>query len=64
MWPFRRKPAEGEVDLGRKALRESQLAITMRYGWEWSQTANEQDVLQESLERHEPGLLPISEPGS
>ena len=55
MWPFRRKPTEGEVDLGRKALRESQLAITQRYGWQSSQT-NEQDVLRESLERHEPAL--------
>ena len=64
MWRFRRKPAEGEVDLGRKALRESQLAITKRYGWQWSQTASDQDVLQESPERHEPGLLPIAEPGA
>ena len=61
MWPFRRKPTEVEVDLGRKALRESQLAITKRYGWQWSETANNQDVLRESLERHEPGL-PVAEP--
>jgi hypothetical protein len=62
MWPFRRKPTEGEVDLGRKALRESQLAITQRYGWQWSQT-NDQDVLRESLEHHEPALVPVVEPG-
>ncbi len=61
MWPFRRKPTEGEVDLGRKALRESQLAITKRYGWQWSETGNEHEVLRESLERHEPGL-PVAEP--
>ncbi len=64
MWPFRRKPAEEEVDLGRKALRESQLAITKRYGWQRSQAASDQDVLRESLERHEPGLLPLAEPGA
>lgn len=62
MWPFRRKPTEGEVDLGRKELRESQLAITKRYGWQWSQTADDQDVLRASLERHEPGLVPVVEP--
>lgn len=62
MWPFRRKPTETEVDLGRKALRESQLAITQRYGWQWSQR-NEQDVLRESPERHEPALVPVVEPG-
>ena len=61
MWPFRRKPTEGEVDLGRKTLRESQLAITKRYGWQWSETAHEQDVPRESLERREPGL-PVAEP--
>jgi len=61
MWPFRRKPTEVEVDLGRKTLRESQLAITKRYGWQWSETAKEHDPLRESLERHEPGL-PVAEP--
>jgi len=61
MWPFRRKPTEVEVDLGRKALRESQLAITQHYGWQPSQKAKDQDVLRESLERHEPGL-PVADP--
>jgi hypothetical protein len=33
MWPFRRKPAKPDVDLGRTELSESQLESTMQYGW-------------------------------
>ena len=53
---FRRKPAQPAVDLGREELRESQLTNTMQYGWQESGPANDQDVLRESLERHEDDL--------
>jgi hypothetical protein len=63
MWPFRRrKPAQPELDLGRKELRESQLENTKRYGWQESEPSSDQDVLRESLERHEDDLLPAAEP--
>jgi hypothetical protein len=62
MWPFRRKPAPPEVDLGRTELLQSQLEITEGYGWQESSPADDQDVLRESLERHEDDLLPPAEP--
>jgi hypothetical protein len=62
MWPFRRKPAQPEVDLGRQELRVSQLENTMQYGWQESRPATDQDVLRESLERHEDNLSEIAEP--
>jgi hypothetical protein len=33
----------------------------MQYGWQQAPPANDQDVLRESLERHEDGL-PVAEP--
>ena len=62
MWPFRRKPAPPEVDLGRTELRQSQLQITEGYGWQKSPPPDDPDVLRESLERHEDDLLPGAEP--
>ena len=62
MWPFRRKPAPPEVDLGRRQLRRSQLEITKGYGWQASEPKGDQDVLRVSLERHEDDLLPVAEP--
>jgi hypothetical protein len=53
---FRRKPAQPDIDLGREELRKSQLTNTMKYGWQESGPANDQDVLRESLERHEDDL--------
>ena len=62
MWPFRRKPASPEIDLGQEGLCQSQLAITKGYGWQSSETERDQDALRESLERHEDDLLPVAEP--
>jgi hypothetical protein len=62
MWPFRRKPAPPEVDLGRRELLQSQLEITKGYGWQSSEPERDQDALRESLERHEDDLLPVAEP--
>jgi hypothetical protein len=62
MWPFRRKPAQPEVDLGRQELPESQLENTRQYGWQDERPATNQDVLRESLERHEDDLSQIAEP--
>jgi hypothetical protein len=62
VWPFTRKPAEPEVDLGRTELRESQLENTKRYGWHESEPSGDQDVLRESLERHQDDLLGVAEP--
>ena len=56
VWPFRRKPALPEVDLGRQELRESQVEITRQYGWQEPAPADDPDELRESLERHEDGL--------
>lgn len=56
MWPFRRKAAQPDVDLGRQELRESQLEITTQYGWQEPAPADDPDELRESLERHEDGL--------
>ena len=56
MWPFRRKPAQPDVDLARTELRESQLENTMRYGWDKERPADDRDELRESLERHEDGV--------
>jgi hypothetical protein len=62
MWPFRRKPASPEVDLGRRELRQSQLEITKGYGSQTAEPESDQDVLRESLERHEDDLVPVAEP--
>ena len=62
MWPFRRKPAPPEADLGRIELRQSQLEITKGYGWQESLPAGDEDELRESLERHEDDLLPVAKP--
>jgi hypothetical protein len=56
MWPFRRKPATREIDLGRDGLRESQREHTLQYGWEKAEPTAEPEVLRESLERNEEGL--------
>ena len=58
---FRRKAAHPAVDLGREELRESQLKNTLQYGWQESGPASDQDVLRESLERHEDDLAAIEE---
>jgi hypothetical protein len=56
VWPFRRKSALPEIDLGEVELRGSQLEITRQYGWQESAPADDPDELRESLERHEHGL--------
>jgi len=61
MWPFRRRPAQPEVDFGRRELRTSQLEDMKGYGWHESEPESDRDVLRESLERHEHDL-PVSEP--
>ena len=62
MWPFKQRPAEHETNPGRGGLLLSQLEITKRYGYRGSQMAGQQDLLRESLERHEPRLSPMTEP--
>lgn len=67
MWPFKRRPAEHgpekhETNAGRGGLPLSQLEITKRYGYRGSQTAGHQDLLRESLGRHEPRLSRVAEP--
>ena len=56
MWPFRRKSALPDVELGEVELRASQLEITRQYGWQEAAPADDPDELRESLERHEDGL--------
>ena len=56
VWPFRRKSALPEIDLGEVELRASQLEITRQYGWQKPAPADDPDELRESLERHEDGL--------
>ena len=69
MWPFRRKPEQPDIDLRLNELRGSQLENTMRYGWNNERSAEDTDVLRESLERHEDGLpkgseSPVTEPAA